>query len=174
MQAMCLQDNILNALNGQKGVMKMTKVNSVGKRLGAAVMACAMAMAMAVGAGALDANKTYEPDLEAVIPVPHTLEFFEGNAEVTDGADVDTVTIELKDPASVTVNGTTVEGVITRATCSTPGYTAEIVDNNLVVTCDANVDAEDFGAVITFDIERMDGVPHGSMPAKLVLSEVAK
>ena len=163
MQVMCLQDNKLRARNGQKGVMKMTKVNSMGKRLGAAVMACAMAMAMAVSAGAVDVGVLYSPNL--VTNAPHPIDIFAGAAEAVSATEIQIPLQEM----TVSMGDAPVTGTVEDAVSLTDGYTAYVeerevdLDNDgiaeampcLVVETDEDVPANEFEVDMTFGISVM-------------------
>ncbi len=153
----------------------MTKTRSSMKILACLMAVVAVLCSMVVSVSALEPTEDgaeYTPSLKAVIPVPHTLDFFTGTVIVTTKDGINTVRVELKPDASVTVNGVTVRGTIDGASTESEGYTAEVEGGWLIVTCSDEMTTETFGPVITFKITREDGVTHQDMPAQLILTEV--
>lgn len=114
----------------------MTKTRSSMKILACLMAVVAVLCSFAISASALEPTKDgveYTPSLQEVIPVPHTLDFFTGKVEVVLNEDesdpeasTNTVRVELKPKAAVTVNGQTVTGQITGASTTSAGYTASV------------------------------------------------
>ena len=138
----------------------MTKVNTMGKRLGATVMACAMAMAMAVSAGAVDAGMSYSPNLTT--NAPHPIDIFAGAAEAVSATEIQIPLQEM----TVSMGSITATGTVEDAVSLTDGYTAYVenrevdLDNDgatesmpcLVVETDEDVPANEFEVDMTFAI----------------------
>ena len=168
--------------------MTAVKNNGILKRLGALVMALGLTCALAISASAMSAGE-YTPSLHVDASVPHTLDFFDGNAEVTtenvvDEFDevigvIDTVTMQLNNPATITVSlpfgDQTVTGKITSAEATEAtkeaGYTVELSADGktLTVTHSHKADEDNFAPVITFNVQNDYGT-HNAVDATLTLS----
>jgi hypothetical protein len=134
-----------------------------------------IASAGVVSAFAIDPGE-YEATLKFVAPSPYTpphdLDFIENPVEVINEDGNNTVTLPLKNPATVTVNGVEVSGVITDATVEAPYSITRIYDEDgvlvgLIITAPEGVDP--FEPIITFEVELASGTPHSVVSAKLIL-----
>ena len=170
--------------------MTAVKNNGILKRMGALVMALGLTCALAVSASALEAGTQYTPSLSVEASVPHTLNFFDGNATVEtiaemdpdtlEEVEVDVVTMQLKNPATITVSlpfgDQTVTGEITSAEATEAteeaGYTVELSADGktLTVTCPHETTVEDFAPVITFNVQNDYG-SHNAVDATRTLAE---
>lgn len=173
--------------------MTATKNNSIFKKLGALAMAMCLTCALAVSASALDVGtNVYTPSLSVDASVPHTLDFFDGNASVTTektGYDpetdediyTDTVTMNLKNPATIivtpfeggpsfTATGTISSAVATAETLAA-GYTVDLSEDGstLTVTCPHELTTATFAPVITFQVNT-SATSHRAVDATLHLT----
>jgi hypothetical protein len=126
-----------------------------------------------VSAFAVTPGEYYDAYVESTVSFPqHTLDFLIEPAVVTNSGTTSTVTIELENPASVTVFGQTVYGQIVDAYIDpdyAEDYSADVIGGNLVVTGPASVSAADFEPIIIFEIVRADGEIHQDASAILHL-----
>lgn len=151
---------------------KLTMKKSIFTKFATLAMACVMAFS--VSAGALDVTTTYTTALSVESTVPHDLDFFSSQAAVTDNEDgTQDVSIKLGDTATVTVTiggaAYTATGSVSGASSNTTGYTAAVENGYLVVTCEEDVDVDDFSANITFSVS-LDSGTHKDVAATLTLS----
>ena len=145
----------------------MAKAKGSLKCLSVAMMALMMVFAMTVGSFAMEVGE-YEASLAGPAGMPHDPSgIIAGNAVVATDGETDTVTIPLQEMVIGMVTGTVVSVV-----CVTPGYTAALDGDNLVVTCSHDTDVSDFSPMILFTIDRSDGGDHTSMPATLTLTPI--
>lgn len=173
--------------------MTYTKSNGILKRLGALVMALGLTCALAVSANALENGGEYKPSLSVEAAVPHTLNFFDGNATVEtiteqdpdtlEEVEVDVVTMQLKNPAEIVVTpfeggpSFTATGEIASAVATgdtvEAGYTVELSEDGstLTVTCPHEITADTFAPVITFTVDT-GATDHRAVDATLHLSAI--
>ena len=138
----------------------MTKTRSSMKILACLMAVVAVLCSFAISASAMEPGAEYTPELEVKSTVPHELDFFDGSATVS--SDGKTVTIPLKNPATVTVtiggNSYKAVGYISSAVSASEGFTASVNDGHdlLTVTSDADLDVDEFTPSITFNVEVTD------------------
>lgn len=171
--------------------MTATKNNSIFKKLGALAMAMCLTCALAVSASAVDVGN-YTATLSVASETQHDLDFFAGPAVVTEVGDTSVMTVELKDPASVTVHPdgmpfpVTATGSISGAVLS-ESYSGDVnysvvlnrqdtdgdgtMDySTLTVTCPSDVDVLDFAPLITFTIDITSGPTTSHRPVDATLT----
>jgi hypothetical protein len=155
------------------------------KILTLALVVVMMVSVFAVGASAIDPGE-YIPSLDVDAPVPHTLDFFDGLALVETDDGINTITIKLLNPVTITVTPPygspyVATGKIVDVEVNDP-YEIDFIDTDgdgikdtIIITGPANQDPV-IPIVITFSVDILDTEgdveSHRDVPAKLILTPV--